>query len=79
MTQIRTAWPEVKIILRGDSGFCRNELMSRHEDNGVYFVFGLARDKKLRKQIPRLVETLGFLSVAGATRMSSATGEAFTL
>jgi hypothetical protein len=26
--QIRAAWPEVKIILRGDSGFCRNELMS---------------------------------------------------
>ena len=28
VAQIRAAWPEVKIILRGDSGFCRNELMS---------------------------------------------------
>ena len=28
VSPIRAAWPEVKIILRGDSGFCRNELMS---------------------------------------------------
>jgi len=41
----------VKIILRGDSGFCRNELMSWCEKNGVDFVFGLARNKKLRKII----------------------------
>jgi hypothetical protein len=51
VTQIRAAWPEVKIILRGDSGFCRNELMSWCENNGVDFVFGLARNKKLRKII----------------------------
>ena len=38
--QIRAAWPEVKIVLRGDSGFCRNELMSWCESNGVDFVFG---------------------------------------
>src|SRR5216683_1971713 len=42
VAQIRTAWPEVKIILRGDSGFCRNALMSWCENNGVDFVFGLA-------------------------------------
>ena len=33
VAQIRAAWPEVKIMLRGDSGFCRNELMSWCEDN----------------------------------------------
>ena len=49
--QIQTAWPEVKIILRGDSGFCRNALMTWCEDHGVDFVFGLARNKKLRKII----------------------------
>ncbi len=49
--QIRVAWPEVKIILRGDSGFCRNELMSWCENNGVDFVFGLARNSRLRKII----------------------------
>jgi len=49
--QIRAAWPEVKIILRGDSGFCRNELMNWCENNGVNFVFGLARNQRLRKII----------------------------
>ena len=49
VTQIRAAWPEVKIILRGDSGFCRNELMSWCENNGVEFVFGLARNQRLRR------------------------------
>jgi hypothetical protein len=51
VTQIRATWPEVKIILRGDSGFCRNELMSWCEDQGVDFVFGLARNQKLRRII----------------------------
>ena len=51
VAQIRAAWPEVKIILRGDSGFCRNELMSWCEDHGVDFVFGLARNQRLRKII----------------------------
>jgi len=40
VAQIRAAWPGVKIVLRGDSGFCRNELMSWCENNDVDFVFG---------------------------------------
>jgi hypothetical protein len=51
VAQIRATWPEVKIILRGDSGFCRNELMSWCENNQVDFVFGLARNQRLRKII----------------------------
>lgn len=51
VAQIRAAWPEVKIILRGDSGFCRNELMSWCEEQGVDFVFGMARNQRLRKII----------------------------
>jgi DDE family transposase len=51
VTQIRAAWPDVKIILRGDSGFCRNELMSWCENHRVDFVFGLARNQRLRKII----------------------------
>jgi len=49
--QIRATWPEVRIVLRGDSGFCRNELMSWCESNSVDFVFGLARNQRLRKII----------------------------
>jgi hypothetical protein len=51
VAQIRTAWPDVKIILRGDSGFCRNELMSWCENHRVDFVFGMARNQRLRKII----------------------------
>jgi hypothetical protein len=49
--QIRAAWPATKIILRGDSGFCRNPLMSWCENNRVDFVFGLAGNQRLRKII----------------------------
>jgi hypothetical protein len=49
--QLRAAWPEVKIVVRGDSGFCRNELMSWCEANRVEFVFGMARNQRLRKII----------------------------
>jgi len=49
--QIRATWPEVKIILRGDSGFCRNELMSWCEGNRVDYVFGMARNQRLRRII----------------------------
>jgi hypothetical protein len=51
VAQIREAWPATKIILRGDSGFCRNQLMSWCENNSVNFVFGLARNQRLRKII----------------------------
>ncbi len=51
VARLRAAWPEVKIVLRGDSGFCRNEVMNWCESNGVDFVFGLARNPKLRKII----------------------------
>jgi hypothetical protein len=51
VAQIRKRWPEVKIVLRGDSGFCRNELMSWCESNGVDFLFGLARNQRLRRVI----------------------------
>ena len=49
--QLRAAWPETQIILRADSGFCREELMRWCEDNRVDYVFGLARNVRLRKII----------------------------
>ena len=45
--QIRKSWPGVRIILRADSGFCRDGLMDWCEDNDVDFVFGLARNSRL--------------------------------
>jgi hypothetical protein len=49
ITQIRKSWPAVRIILRADSGFCRDGLMTWCEGNGVDFVFGLARNPRLEE------------------------------
>ncbi len=47
VAQIRQRWPEVKILLRADSGFAREELMAWAEDNKVDYLFGLARNSRL--------------------------------
>src|SRR6516162_5016039 len=55
--QIRQRWPKVRIILRADSGFCREELMAWCEQNRVDYVLGLARNSRLqRKLAPQLRE-----------------------
>jgi hypothetical protein len=56
--QVRARWPEVRMILRGDSGFCRDELMDWCErQHNVHYVFGMARNERLRKIIaPELAE-----------------------
>src|ERR1017187_260603 len=51
VTQLRQRWPEVSIVLRADSGFCREELMGWCEANHVDYLFGLARNNRLRKII----------------------------
>jgi hypothetical protein len=45
--QIRQRWPRTRILLRADSGFCRNDLMEWCENNRVDYVFGLARNARL--------------------------------
>jgi hypothetical protein len=49
--QIRSRWPEVRIILRADSGFAREALMAWCEQNRVDYLFGLARTVRLVAEI----------------------------
>jgi hypothetical protein len=49
--QSREAWPEVPIIVRGDAGFCREELMAWGEANQVDYVLGLAKNERLKAEI----------------------------
>ena len=49
--QIRARWPRVRILLRGDSGFCREALMAWAEANRVDYMFGLARNARLAAEI----------------------------
>jgi len=53
VAQLRAKWPKVRIVLRGDSGFCREQLMAWCEaaENHVDFLFGLARNRRLQKII----------------------------
>jgi len=54
--RIRARWPEVTIVLRGDSGFCREELMAWCEANQVEYVFGMARNSLLEKRVAEALE-----------------------
>jgi hypothetical protein len=51
--RIREAWPDVEIVLRADSGFCRDSLMRWCEANGVDYLFGLAKNQRLLRVIGR--------------------------
>jgi len=51
VAQLRERWPQVKIVLRADSGFCREVLMAWCEQNHVDYVFGLQRNQRLRRII----------------------------
>jgi hypothetical protein len=49
--QIRQRWPRVRILLRADSGFCREDLMAWCEAHRVDYLFGLARNTRLVAEI----------------------------
>lgn len=49
--QIRAAWPEVRIIIRGDSGFCREEIMRYCEADQLDYVLGLAKNSRLKQAL----------------------------
>lgn len=56
---IRARWPKVEITIRGDSGFCREEIMVWCEQNGVDFLFGLAKNNRLLGAIESQLKKAG--------------------
>lgn len=54
--QIRQRWPKVRMVLRGDSGFCREEILSWCESNGVDYVIGLAKNDVVIREIEKELE-----------------------
>src|SRR6266513_250994 len=67
VARIRQRWPKVRILLRADSGFAREALMVWCENNGVDFLFGLAKNARLNAEI----ET----ELAAAQEQSQRTGQ----
>jgi hypothetical protein len=51
VARIRQRWPQVRILLRADSGFAREALMAWCENNGVDYLFGLAKNSRLVEEI----------------------------
>lgn len=45
--RLRQTWSGVKIIFRGDSGFCRPRMLSWCERNDVGYIVGIAKNKRL--------------------------------
>ncbi len=65
--QIRERWPATSIVIRADSGFCRDDLMSWCEANGVQYVLGLAGNSRLKARLAPEMRT--------AKRKSKRTGQ----
>jgi len=51
VAQIRRYWPQVRILVRADSGFAREELMAWCEANSVHFLLGLQKNDRLVAEI----------------------------
>jgi hypothetical protein len=67
VARIREQWPRTRILLRADSGFCREDLMAWCEANTVDYLFGLARNDRLAAEIAE--------QMAEATEESRRTGK----
>jgi hypothetical protein len=67
VSQVRARWPRVRIILRADSGFAREALMAWCEGNNVDYLFGLAKNVRLVREIA--------CELAAAAAESTVTGE----
>jgi hypothetical protein len=74
--RLRQQWPQVRIIVRADSGFCREGLMLWCEQNSVDYVLGMARNKKLRTLIEEPLQQArqGFEATGKPTRVFSEFG-----
>lgn len=55
--RLRQAWPGVRIVLRGDSGFCRRRMLSWCERKGVGYIVGLAKNARLNDLAAPWMET----------------------
>jgi len=54
--QVRRRWPRVQIVIRGDSGFCREHIMAWCERQEVDYILGIARNERLTASIAEDLE-----------------------
>jgi len=68
VSEIRAKWLDVQIVIRGDSGFCREPIMAWCETHDVDYVLGLAKNDRLKREISE--------ELAEAEALYQATGDA---
>jgi hypothetical protein len=56
VSKIRTRWPDTRIVIRADSGFCREHIMAWCEFNNVDYVLGMAKNERLKRKISAELE-----------------------
>jgi hypothetical protein len=55
--RLRAAWPRTKIVLRADSGFCHDRMLTWCDQNEVKYVVGIARNDRLLEANSKLLKT----------------------
>ena len=55
VTRLRQKWPQVRIVIRGDTGYCRQRILNYCERADVNYIIGLARNTRLQ-QITQFLE-----------------------
>ena len=54
--RFREEWPEIRIIMRADSGFCRHRMLRWCERENVYYIIGIARNNRLLKVSEKVIK-----------------------
>jgi hypothetical protein len=72
--RIRARWPKTRLVLRADSGFARDGLMTWCEANDVDYIFGLARNSRLEEL---LAPDLGLVEAVSKEERGGAPVRAF--
>jgi hypothetical protein len=55
LKRLRKAWPEVRIVFRADSGFCRWRMLRWCERHGVHYIVEIARNKRLTEKAQHII------------------------
>ena len=54
--RLRSEWPNVRIIFRADSGFCRWRMLRWCDNNDVFYIVGLAKNKRINEEAARQID-----------------------
>jgi hypothetical protein len=49
--KLRRAWPQVRLIVRADSGFCRSRALRRFDQWGIHYIIGFAKNEALLNMV----------------------------